>query len=52
VDRVGSEGDQGPVVRGPVSVNVVINAAGVSDPEQLAEMVSREIARRLRAIAA
>jgi phage-related protein len=42
---------EGPVIRGPVSINVTVNASGVSDPEQLAEIVSREIARRLRSIA-
>jgi phage-related protein len=51
MDELGMIGE-GPVVRGPISVNVTINAAGVSDPEQLADIVSREIARRLRSIAA
>jgi phage-related protein len=49
MDQLGMLG-QGPVVRGPVSVSVTINAAGVSDPEQLADIVSREIARRLRSL--
>jgi hypothetical protein len=50
MDELGLLG-QGPVVRGPVSVSVTINAAGVSDPEQLADIVSREIVRRLRSVA-
>jgi phage-related protein len=49
MDQLGMLGE-GPVVRGPVSVSVTINAAGVSDPEQLADIVSREIVRRLRSI--
>jgi DNA repair ATPase RecN len=36
----------------PVTVNVTVNAGGVSDPEQLAQIVSREIARKLRVLAA
>ncbi|MDW7987081.1 MAG: hypothetical protein RMI88_07735 [Nitrososphaerota archaeon] len=39
----------GPVTKN-VSVNVNINASGVSDPKVLADIVSREIARRLRAM--
>jgi chromosome segregation ATPase len=35
----------------PVTVNITVNAGGVSDPEQLADIVSREIVRRLRSIA-
>jgi hypothetical protein len=50
MDQLGMLGE-GPVVRGPVSVSVTINAAGVSDPEQLADIVSREIVRRLRSVA-
>ena len=49
MDQLGMLGE-GPVVRGPVSVSVTVNAAGVSDPERLAEIVSREVVRRLRAI--
>jgi phage-related protein len=49
MDQLGMFG-QGPVVRGPISVSVTVNAAGVSDPEQLADIVSRENVRRLRTI--
>jgi ABC-type transporter Mla subunit MlaD len=49
MDQLGMLGE-GPTVRGPVSVSVTINAAGVSDPEQLAGIVSRELVRRLRAM--
>jgi phage-related protein len=36
----------------PVTVNITVNAGGVADPEQLADIVGREIVRRLRAVAA
>jgi hypothetical protein len=49
MDQLGMLGE-GLTVRGPVSVSVTINAAGVSDPEQLAGIVSRELVRRLRAM--
>jgi hypothetical protein len=50
MDELGLLG-HGPVVRGPVSVSITINAGGVSDPEQLADIVGREIVRRLRSVA-
>jgi len=34
----------------PVNVNVSINVTGQTDPEQLAQVISREIARRLRMV--
>ncbi len=49
MEQLGMLGE-GPTVRGPVSISVTVNAAGVSDPEQLADIVSREIVRRLRSI--
>jgi phage-related protein len=50
MDQLGLLGE-GPTIRGPISISVTINAAGVADPEKLADIVSREIARRLRSIA-
>jgi septal ring factor EnvC (AmiA/AmiB activator) len=34
-----------------ITVNVTVNVDGITDPEQLAEIVSREIARKLRVLA-
>jgi len=34
-----------------INIHVNVNASGVSDPRELADIVSREIVRRLRVIA-
>ncbi|MEM4497310.1 MAG: hypothetical protein QW692_00605 [Nitrososphaerota archaeon] len=45
-------GVAGPKILGGVSIAVTVNAAQISDPRELAEIVSREIVRRLRGIGA